>query len=358
MSDEQAVARREPSMAVNTNRQQLDREQVELIKRTICKNSTDDELQLFIAQCNRTGLDPFSRQIYAVKRYNRSEGREVMQVQVSIDGFRLIAQRSSGYQGQTQPLWCGPNGEWTDVWLKAEPPAAAKVGVYREGFREALIAVARYDAYVQTTKEGGPNSVWKKLGDVMISKCAESLALRKAFPQELSGLYTTDEMGQADNGGSAEAARAVADAKIAGTMPLIQPSDRVLAIHDAIVDAREKPPKKPYDKLAMYAALEGLKDRFINIGQLAQYAGCLERYGVAGYLELPEDDGGKTARKCYKEMSLLVADLEVQAATTTIPEVSKLPDPVEQVIGTRMCCKGATFVVVDSDDGQRWCEVK
>ena len=159
--------------------------------------ATPGEFGLFVETARATGLSPFARQIFAVKRYDGQRKREVWSHQVSIDGFRLVASRTGKYRGQTPKQWCGADGKWVDVWLADAPPAAARVGVYHADFAEPLYAVAMYREYVQTTRDGSPTAMWRGKPALMLAKCAESLALRAAFPAELSGLYTDDEMAQA-----------------------------------------------------------------------------------------------------------------------------------------------------------------
>jgi phage recombination protein Bet len=166
-------------------------DQVALIKSQIAPKATDNELQLFLYQAKRTGLDPLTRQIYAIHRWNSGQGKEVMTIQTSIDGFRVIAERSGDYAGQDEPVFTEADGKMI----------SCKVTVYR--FRgdvryPAAVGVAFWDEYKQVGKDGKPSGLWAKMPHTMLAKVAEALALRKAYPQDLSGLYTGDEMQQAE----------------------------------------------------------------------------------------------------------------------------------------------------------------
>ena len=177
----------------------------------------------FLQQCERTGLDPIARQIYAIERGGK------WTIQVSIDGMRLVAQRSRMYRGQSPAQWTDGtrvrtpmrdldgsiirDGDgsivwtedylWLDVWTGQGYPVAARVSVFREDFDQPLTAVARWDSYKVENDEWRDGrktgnkvlgATWEKMPDLMLAKVAEALALRKAFPMDLSGLYTEEEM--------------------------------------------------------------------------------------------------------------------------------------------------------------------
>lgn len=163
-------------------------DQIELIKRTIAKGATDDELQMFLHIANRTGLDPFARQIYAVKRWDKNVGREVMAVQTGIDGYRLVADRTEKYAPGREPTYAH------DDKGKLETATAYVKKLTRDGQWHEVAATAHFAEYAQTTKEGKPTRFWQQMPHVMLAKVAEALALRRAFPMELSGIYTADEM--------------------------------------------------------------------------------------------------------------------------------------------------------------------
>lgn len=165
--------------------QQWNADQQRLISSTIAPGCSADELTLFAYACQRTGLDPFSKQIYAIKRGGR------MTIQAGIDGLRSIAERTGQFAG-CQRYWCGPDGQWLEVWLGSKPPAAAKCVVWRRGCEHPFVGIATLAEY-----DAG-QGLWKKMPATMLAKCAEAQALRTGFPADLSGIYSSEEMQQAD----------------------------------------------------------------------------------------------------------------------------------------------------------------
>lgn len=160
---------------------------------------SDGDVANFIYQISRTGLDPLARQIYLVGRPNK--GKTVGTVQTGIDGYRLIASRTGQYSGSLEPMFDGDQTLYANITALKERgiqyPTTATVTVCRAvgGVVGHFVAPAAWDQYYPGDGQG---YMWRKMPHVMLSKVAEALALRKAFPAELSGIYTTEEMDQAD----------------------------------------------------------------------------------------------------------------------------------------------------------------
>jgi len=171
--------------------------QIAALRQLGVKDASNGDLAVFFHHSQRTGLDPFLKQIYMIGRWSKEGTKQT--IQTGIDGFRLIARRAADKHRETlsyeDTQWCGEDGVWRDVWLSSNPPAAAKVVVMRNG--ERFPAVALWSEYAQTTKDGRPNSMWASMPSNQLAKCAEALALRKAYPHDLSGIHTDDEMGTA-----------------------------------------------------------------------------------------------------------------------------------------------------------------
>lgn len=180
------------SLAIAPQSQAFTPDQVELIKRTVAVGATDDELKLFLYVAQKTGLDPFTRQIYAIKRWNSALKREVMGIQTGIDGFRVTADRTGKLAGISDPVFDNEDG--------AHPNRATVTTkkLLADGSIAEFTATARWTEYVPL-KDGKPTGFWPRMPFLMLGKCAEALAIRKAFPADLSGIYTPEEMAQADN---------------------------------------------------------------------------------------------------------------------------------------------------------------
>jgi phage recombination protein Bet len=182
----------------------ISEQQLELLQNTVAQGATREELKLFLLIAHRARLDPFTRQIHFVKRGASAT------IQTGIDGYRAIAERSGTLAGIDDAVYD------TDI----EPhPNKASVTIYRmvDGTRVPFTASARWQEYIPAR---GQDFMWRKMPYFMLGKVAEALALRKAFPNDLSGIYIHEELQH-------EPVDQVGNEPDAGITPTVLPGHRV-----------------------------------------------------------------------------------------------------------------------------------
>ena len=170
------------SMDATTGGPVVTADQLDLIRRTIAKDATADELKLYLYDCQRQGVHPLDKLIHFTKRSGKYTPV------TSIDFMRLRAAETNEYAGSDDAVFS---------LQPPEPSFAASVTVWRlvQGTRCAFTATARWAEY----KPEQNDFMWRKMPHTMLGKCAEALALRKGFPRQLAGLYAKEELDQADS---------------------------------------------------------------------------------------------------------------------------------------------------------------
>jgi phage recombination protein Bet len=183
----------------------LSKEQIEVLKRTMLKQFPEDERETFIITCQLTHLNPFTKQIYATRRFQkvRDDSGETRKVPTlvtvaGIMGLCAVADRTGNYDG-CEIFWCGSDGAWKSEWVSDEFPTAAKCIVYHKKHAKPEIAIARWSSYAgqiynYTTKQWEVSDFWARMPDYMLGKVAKAAALRGAFPDQTGGVYIHEEL--------------------------------------------------------------------------------------------------------------------------------------------------------------------
>ena len=176
-----------------------------ILMNSVFKNLTEDEVLVAYRLAKRRNLDIEARQIYFVP-YKDSQGHRSVIPQTSIDGLRLIAARTKSYGGQVNPKLTVrlKDGSKQVIDHEEYDPSeikeliSATISIINKDFPQPQKATALLKSYARTYNNK-LQGLWESKTDVMLLKCAESLALRKAFPQDLGGIYSNEEMDQAKN---------------------------------------------------------------------------------------------------------------------------------------------------------------
>jgi len=250
-------------------------EEVALI-RAACQaqDLSNDEFQTYLYVAWQRGLNPLKKEIYAIRRKGK------ITHQTGIDGFRVIGARTGLHAGTDDAVFAGKPGEHG---------FAATVVVYKivGGVRCPFTATARWEEYCPADPKDG--FMWRRMPHSQLAKCAESLALRKAFPESLGGLYTTEEMAQAGDGDVIEAEAVTIPAAPSNVVPgPISKHPEHCGCDKCMPPGDEEPPPPAEEPIsAMQRKLLWANARRFKVSETEVRAMVLELYGATSTANIP-----------------------------------------------------------------------
>jgi phage recombination protein Bet len=169
------------------------RAMMQIVRNTIFKNSTDEELALFFHICKSNNCSPLDRLLHP-SVYKDSDGNRILVVVTSIDLMRSRSVETGLDNGMDEPEFSESIFDLKTEKETIKVPEWCKVRVYKKNVERPYVGVARWVEFYPGEKRG---HMWRKMPTIMLAKCAEAQARRLAFPRELNKLYEEAEIIQA-----------------------------------------------------------------------------------------------------------------------------------------------------------------
>jgi len=294
-------------------------EQKRIILDQICPGATEMELAALLEVAKAKRLNPLTKQIHFVKRQVQDpvtkQYVERWATQIGIDGFRVQAERTGLYDGQDEAEY-----EYEPTKDGGKRLLLARVRIYRKDIKRPFVGVARYDEYVQVTRDGSPNKMWRTMPHGQLAKCAEALAFRKGFPEDCGDLYIAEEFDGRDD------------------LPVSPPTPTQMSpgvIEGEVVDEKPAPAAQtagapPKDKPAEKSLEDAMKDWEARLTKAATTSECDKVRREAKARLDPEGPDHALVAKWYGEAIKRLRGRAPKEATGGQQQMQTEPPPREE----------------------------
>lgn len=239
------------------------------LKNSIFPGAKPESIVMAVDYCRARKLDILKKPCHIVPMRvsipgtDKKEWRDV--IMPGIAEYRTTAMRTGHYAGMDDPEW-GETIEHDFGGTTIMAPEYCTVRVYRliDGKRDPFPHTEWFVEAAATKSNGELNSMWMRRKRGQLLKCAEAGALRKAFPEELGGEVTAEELeGMVINHEKATMPQPQSITQLSPAESEAPISDEQIALVEASMTASSKPESELFAEFQVSSIGE------LTAGQLA-----------------------------------------------------------------------------------------